>query len=172
MTLTEDQRWLLRMVGLSLSRALISDSGLDHLMGSMLGHRGSPHEGAPEWMHSFDVQGGRIYSPDLSAPKVVVTAAKIRKFRKTIPAELLDELTSIDKAQMDEHWRTELWCRCGSDKPHMDFLRRERYHPSDDEDEAHLEVVWELRNRERGCLHQILGFTTEPVGQLELFEVA
>lgn len=169
MTLTNDQRWLLRTVGLSISRALLSDAGLEHYMSSMLGHLGSPRDGAPDWMDSFETRAGKITSPSRGGPpRVVVTAAQIRAFRTTIPAELLTELAAIDKAEMAESRRTALWCHCPGTKPHKDFLFREQYHPTDDEDQVHLDILWALRDRENDCLDAIL--IGEPVGQLDLFE--
>lgn len=90
------------------------------------------------------------------------------------PAELLTELTAIDKAGKEERRRTELGCRChwtkgGEAQPHNDFLQREQYHPTDTEDNSHMELVVNLRRRERDCLKAILGIGQEPVGQLALF---
>lgn len=171
--LTEDQRWLLWTVGLNISRALVSDDGLAHFMGSMIGYYGTALDGVPEWMDSYLTQSGRIISPyrsTLAAPKVTVTKADIRRFRKTIPAELLAELKQIDQAQTAEAQRTWLWCRCGG-KLHQDFMGRDHYHPTDAEDQEHLDIACDLIDRERDCLRRILGIDDEPVGQLELFGV-
>ncbi|WP_234797075.1 hypothetical protein [Mycobacteroides chelonae] len=176
--LTEDQRWLLRTVGFSLSRALLSDEGLKRLMSSASGYYGTPRDGAPEWMDSYEVHGGRIVSPVHGRDvRVTVTMQQLRAFGRSIPADLFDELAAIDKAETDERQRTELWCRCHFSKgrepePHQDFLRRDHYHPTDAEDAAHISVVRDLRERERDCLDAILGVSDqEPVGQLELFGV-
>ena len=177
-TLTQDQRWLLWTVGLGISRALLSDEGLQSYMSSANGYLGTARDGAPEWMDSYETRQGRITSPARGdEARVTVTAKQIRAFRKTIPPALLSELAAIDKAQMDEHWRTEMWCRChrstgGDARPHKDFMQRERYHPTDAEEDAHMAIVFELRDREWECLRAILGVGSEPVGQLELFEVA
>ncbi|SCX34512.1 hypothetical protein [Mycolicibacterium fluoranthenivorans] len=177
-TLTDDQRWLLWTVGLNISRALIDDAGLQHFMASMNGYYGTARDGAPEWMSSYQTMSGKITSPARGGDhaRVAVTSAHIRAFRKTIPAELLAELAAIDKGQMDEHWRTEMWCWChrsrGEVVAHTDFLGREKYHPSDSEDDLHLEIVWDLQDRERDCLRTILGVGAEKLGQLELFEVS
>lgn len=175
--LTDDQRWLLWTVGLNISRALLSDEGLQSYMASLNSFCGTARDGAPEWMDSYETRANRITSPGRGkGARVAVTAAQIRVFRRTIPAELLGELAAIDKAQMDEHWRTELWCRChlarnGEVRPHQDFLRREQYHPTDAEEEAHMDIVFELQDRERECLRVILDIGVVPVGQLELFSV-
>lgn len=173
--LSDDQRWLLWTVGLGISRALLSDEGLDSYMASTNSYYGTARPGAPQWMDSYETRAGRITSPARGDEiRVTVTAKQIRAFRKTIPAELLTELAAIDKAEMDEHWRTELWCRChfakGSEvKPHKDFRQREQYHPSDAEDGEHMEIVVGLRRRESDCLKAILAIGQEPVGQLALF---
>lgn len=170
--LTTDQRWLLWAVGLSITRALIDDAGLDHYMASM--HGGTRHlDDGPDWLTSFETRANRIIGgPLLGDVRVTVTRAEIRRFRATIPADLLAELKAIDKARLDEHWRTELWCHCRSREPHQDFLQRDRYHPTDAEDAEHLAIAMDLIDQERECLRRILGVDAEPVGQLELFEVA
>lgn len=176
MILTEDQRWLLWTVGLNISCALLSDEGLQSHMSRRGGYLGSPCDGAPEWMNSYETHGNKITSPMSGDARVTVTASQIRAFRKTIPAELLSELAAIDKAELDEHWRTAMWCRChwtydGEARAHTDFMGREHYHPTGDEEQAHMGFVFRLRNREWDCLAAILGVVDEPVGQLELFGV-
>ncbi len=174
-TLSDDQRWLLWSVGLGISRALLCDEGLESYMASMNSYYGTARPGAPQWMDSYETRAGRITSPARGDEiRVTVTAKQIRAFRRTIPAELLTELAAIDKAETDEHWRTELWCRChfaegGQVKPHKDFLQREQYHLSDAEDGEHMEIVVGLHRRERDCLKAILGIEQELVGQLALF---
>ncbi|WP_396932595.1 hypothetical protein [Mycolicibacterium sp.] len=174
-TLSDDQRWLLWTVGLGISRALLSDEGLESYMSSMNSYYGTARPGAPQWMDSYETRAGKITSPARGDEiRVTVTAKQIRGFRKTIRAELLTELAAIDKAETDEHWRTELWCRChfakGDEvKPHKDYRQREQYHPSDAEDGEHMEIVVGLRRRERDCLKAILAIGQEPVGQLALF---
>ncbi|OTR12616.1 hypothetical protein B9M83_01140 [Mycobacteroides abscessus] len=177
MMLTEDQRWLLWTVGLNISRALLSEEGLQSHMSRRGGYLGSPRDGAPEWMNSYETHNNRITSPMSGDVRVTVTASQIRAFRKTIPTELLRELATIDKAELDEHRRTAMWCRChwtydGEPRAHTDFMQREYYHPTDDEDKAHMDIVFSLRDREWGCLAAILGVGAEPVGQLELFGVS
>ena len=172
--LTEDQRWLLWTVGLNISCALLSDDGLQQYMASMNGYWGTPCDGAPEWMDSYETRSNKITSPARGdGVQVVVTDRVIRAFRTTIPTELLAELRSVDKAQRDEHWRTELWCRChwprGEIVAHKDFLSREQYHPTDAEEDAHMDIVHDLMDRERDCLRAILGIGPERLGQLELF---
>ena len=170
-SLTVNQRWLLWGVGLNLTRALISDDGLTHYFSSMLGgHRHG--NGGPEWFTDFATKNGRIVAPGFGDPRIVVTRAEIKGFRKAVPGELLAELKAIDRAQLDEGRRTAMWCRCSSREPHQDFMRRDRYHPTDDEDAEHLAIAVDLIDRERDCLRRILGIDVEPVGQLELFEVA
>lgn len=174
-TLSNDQRWLLWTVGLGISRALLSDEGLESYMASMNSYYGTARPGAPQWMDSYQTRAGRITSPARGDDiRVTVTAQQIRAFRKTIPAELLTELAAIDKAEIGEHWRTELWCRChfaqgGEVKPHKDFQQREQYHPSAAEEATHMEIVVGLRRRESDCLKAILEIGQEPVGQLALF---
>ncbi|SLB33393.1 hypothetical protein [Mycobacteroides abscessus] len=112
MTLTEDQRWLLWTVGLNIGRALLSDEGLQSHMSRRGGYLGSPRDGAPEWMNSYETHNNKITSPMSGDVRVTVTASQIRAFRKTIPADLLSELATIDKAELDEHRRTAMWCRC------------------------------------------------------------
>lgn len=70
-----------------------------------------------------------------------------------------------------------MWCRChwtydGKPRAHTDFMQREYYHPTDDEDKAHMGIVFSLRDREWDCLAAILDVGAEPVGQLELFGVS
>ncbi|WP_237084042.1 YfdQ family protein [Mycobacteroides abscessus] len=125
---------------------------------------------------SYETHGNKITSPMGGDVRATVTASQIRAFRKTIPAELLSELAAIDKAELDEHWRTAMWCRChwtyeGEARAHTDFMGREHYHPTEDEDEAHMDIVFSLRDREWDCLAAILGVGVEPVGQLVLFGV-
>lgn len=174
--LTEDQRWLLWTVGLNIIRALLSDEGLEHYISRRGGYLGSPRDGAPQWMDSYETYGNKITSPMSGEARVTVTASQIRAFRKTIPADLLGELAAIGKAELDEQRRTEMWCRChwtrdGEIRAHMDFMQREYHHPTQDEDRAHMDIVCDLREREWDCLAAILGVDAEPVGQLELFEV-
>lgn len=170
--LTTDQRWLLWAVGLSISRALIDDAGLDHYMSSMCG--GTRHgDDGPEWLASFETRAGEITGgPIMGETRVTVTRSDLRRFRATIPAELLAELSGIEKAQLDEHWRTELWCWCGNNESHQDFLGRDHYHPTDAETDEHYAIARELIDRERNCLRRILGIGVEPTGQLELFGTA
>ncbi|RIT69239.1 hypothetical protein [Mycobacteroides abscessus] len=177
MTLTEDQRWLLWTVGLNISRALLSEEGLQSHMSRRGGYLGSPRDGAPAWMNSYETHGNKITSPMSGGVRVSVTASQIRAFSKTIPAELFSELAAINKAELDEQHRTSMWCRChwtydGEPRAHTDFMGREHYHPTEDEDEAHMDIVFTLRDREWDCLAAILGVDSEPVGQLELFEVS
>lgn len=173
--LSEDQRWLLWTVGLTITRPLLSNEGLERFMQSRNGSYGRPREGAPEWLRGHQVRGGAVVSLPESAVGVKVTAAQIRAFRKTIPTEPLTELATIDSAEMDEHWRTELWCYChranGEVLPHKDFLQRDQYHPTEAEETDHLITVMDLRDRERDCLRTIFGLTPVRFGQLELFEV-
>lgn len=174
--LTPDQRWLLWTVGLGISRALLSDEGLQDFSDRRGGYWGSARDGAPKWMDSYDIQGGKVTAPARGdGVRVTVTTAHIRSFRKTIPAALLGELAAIDKAETDERCRTELWCRCHlaspdcDVKPHKDFWRRDCYHPTDAEEGVHMDIVCDLRDREWNCLKAILGIGSELAGQLELF---
>ncbi|AMQ67012.1 hypothetical protein SEA_BIPPER_77 [Mycobacterium phage Bipper] len=167
--LTQDQRWLLMTVGTGITRALLNDPGLDAFMSSMRGYLGSARDGAPEWLDSFEVRGGKIVAPSRGEIRVTVTRSQIKAFRATIAPELLDELNQIESAQMAEHWCTELWCRCSSGQPHKDFRGRDAYHCTDDEEAHHMQIVWDLRDREKDCLERIL-VRVEPVGQLGLFD--
>lgn len=116
--LSEDQRWLLWTVGLTITRPLLSNEGLERFMQSRNGSYGRPREGAPEWLRGHQVRGGAVVSLPESAVGVKVTAAQIRAFRKTIPTEPLTELATIDSAEMDEHWRTELVAIDCEPRPH------------------------------------------------------
>ncbi|WP_225503876.1 hypothetical protein [Mycolicibacterium fortuitum] len=82
--LTQDQRWLLMTVGTGITRALLNDPGLDAFMSSMRGYLGSARDGAPEWLDSFEVRGGKIVAPSRGETRVTVTRSQIKAFRATI----------------------------------------------------------------------------------------
>lgn len=182
MTLTSDQRWLLlRMGGWPIVWALADDHGLENLRKQRSGYYGTALEGAPEWMHSYEVQAGKIYSPShphTADPKVTLTVSQIGRFAKALPAALRDELRACGAASIGETMRTSEWCHCPDAEKCMwrNDWSGPRHHPTDAEDQAHIAEYWRIRDWEDDLLGRALGFAVidepEPIGQLELFEVA
>lgn len=177
MTLTADQRWLLRLMGgWQLVWALDSEDGIKRLFASAWGRAGhKPQDGAPEWLTGFEIRGKQIDAPAYDrVPKVSITVKQLREFATSLPGEIQDELSACRSAGIAEAVRTHEWCRCPyKDKaPNAHSGPCKRYHPTEAEDQAHRDEYWRVVNWEGELIDRALGFDAEPVGQLELFEVA
>lgn len=180
-TLTEDQRWLLRSVGgWAMRECLISSGGVMRLMQSMYGSTGHVIEGGPAWLAGgFSCGQGKVVSPGFGEPVVTVTVAQINRYAASLPDELKADLVACRDAQQAEAKRTWKWCHCGRE---ADCLRSNagdpqhgrRYHPAEAEVQAHYGELARLNDWQDNLLDRALGFEVigEPVGQLELFEVA
>lgn len=180
--LTEDQRWLLlHMGGHAIVRALCDPEGVTHLMQSCWGSSGHDSDipGAPAWLYGWDTQSGVIRSNHQGGQRVQVKAAEISRYAKQIPAPIMAEMLECRSASTTHAIKNSRWCHCGNE---ADCLRRNegdpyyggRHHPTEAEDQAHLDEYWQIRDREDDVLTRALGFEyiDERVGQLELFEVA
>lgn len=177
MTLTTDQRWLLRSVGgWAMREALLSPGGVMRLMQSMYGSTGHPIDGGPAWLaNGFTCGQGKVVSPGFGEPLVTVTTAQINRYAASLSDELKAELVACRDASHAETQRTWKWCRCGSEvECRRSNAGDPHHHPTDAEEEAHYAESRRLREWTDDLLDRAFGFevVADPVGQLELFEYA
>lgn len=175
MTLTSDQRWLLRTVGgWAMLDALISQAGIAHLMTSQQGGTGRATDDGPDWLAGgFQCGGGKIVSPAFGTPLVTVTAAQISEHARTISTALMTQMVDCQQASRRETMRVYGWCRCKSEQcaSSTDPIWGGRHHPSEDEWNAHLNTVELLRDFTDKLLDRVLIGETADDGQLGLFDV-
>lgn len=180
--LTEDQRWLLRMVGgWSMREALISPGGVMRLMQSMQGGSGCRIDGGPEWTSGgFQCGQGKVVSPSFGTPVVTVTTAQINRFAASLPDAVKSDLIACRDAAQSESRRTWKWCYCNREADCLranegDPLYGGRHHPTAAEIAAHYAESRRVNSWLDDVLDRAFGFEqvdAEPVGQLELFDVA
>ncbi len=124
---------------------------------------------------SFNTGGGRIYAGWLGQePTVVVTFAQLKRWAESVPSGLREQIRAVRLAEQTEAVRTLKWCHCPNPERCLrsnqgDPLYGGRHHPTDEEYEQHLEIVFGLRDQERALLDEALGLVDNPVGQLDLF---
>ena len=112
-SLTEDQKSLLLAIGgWQMRDCLLGTHGVDHFMASCssaYGHRGP--DGGPDWLTGWNTGGGKITAPARGDVRVVVTAAQINAYARTLTEELRAELAACRSAALRESARTAPWCR-------------------------------------------------------------
>lgn len=171
--LTTDQRWLLYfMGGWQIRDCLIDTAGTDHLMQSMSGACGfTGPEGGPEWMTGWDTRNGKVHSPGRGESRVVITKAQINAYARSLRESVRAELVALRAEARAEANRTTGWCHCpwSQTAPNADSGPCQRYHPTDDEDDAHYATVRRIDHALDEVLWQALNLHREPDGQLELF---
>lgn len=113
-TLTEDQRWLLRMVGgWTMRDCLIGSAGVTRLMQSCCGGTRVPADRYPAHIKGFECGRGTIVSRGI--PVVTVTTAQLNKYARSLPADLVAEMRECaTAAQRTNILRSRFW-HCGSD---------------------------------------------------------
>lgn len=157
---------------------LDGDDGWSRLMTSMQG--GSGPRGKHQDVHtvsSYDCRDQKISAEFHDGTKVVVKKKDITAYVKTVPADILAEVQAARLALREEANRTYDWCHCPVQRgePGKCFgnfgAHGERYHPTDEEDQEHLEIYWQLRDRQKAALQTALGLNPEPIPgeQMELF---
>lgn len=108
------------------------------------------------------------------APTVVVTWTQLKRWAESVPPGLREQIRQVRYADQAENARVYKWCHCPEPEECLrrnegDPLYGGRHHPTADEYEQHLQVVFDLRDQERALLDEALGLVDEPVGQLDLF---
>lgn len=180
-SLTLEQRQLLGVY----PSALISDTVVDPERGITNirnGCCGGTRHGGPEWLERFDTHHGRIEGGQFGEePSVTVTFTQLRNWARGVPADLRERIRTVREAEQAEAHRVWKWCQCHHGDPERaaacvkanegDPLWGGRHHPSDAEYEAHLVIVFDLRDQERELLDEVLGLGDEPVGQMDLFDL-
>lgn len=173
MNLTKVQRQLLAVYPASMISDVIinGDGGISRIRAGCCG--GSRLDGP---IRHYNTSNGKIQAGTFGEdPLVVVTFAQLKAWAASVPAAVREKLAAVRLAQQEEQVRTYKWCHC----PRPDECNRrnagdplygDRHHPTEEEDQEHLNRVWELRDQERALLDEALGLDDEPVGQLDLFE--
>ncbi|WP_074357601.1 hypothetical protein [Mycobacteroides abscessus] len=172
MTLTEDQRWLLRMVGgWTMRDCLIGPAGVTRLMQSHYGGTGCGLDGAPSYIRGFQCGGGKIVTTGV--PVITVTTAQLRKFAQSLPTELVTEMRECAAAAQRNNLLRHQFCRCGSVPCGFAYMRDRICPPTEQQEADAIAEFWRCQDWTEDLLDRALGFTTEdePVGQLELFGV-
>lgn len=173
MMLTDDQRWLLRMVGgWAMRDCLIGPAGVTHLMQSCYGGTRLPADGYPLHLKGFECGRAKIVSRGI--PVVTVTTAQLNTFARSLPADLVAEMRECASASTRNAILRGRFCRCGSTACGYAYMGDRICPPTEQQElDAHAEY-WRCHDWTEDLLDRALGFTTEvePVGQLELFEVS
>ncbi len=112
--LTEDQRWLLRMVGgWTMRDCLIGPEGVARLMQSHYGGTGRRMDGGPAYLRGFQCGGGKIVSS--AVPVITVTTGQLHKFAQSLPTDLVAEMRECAAAAQRTNILRSQFCHCGSD---------------------------------------------------------
>lgn len=169
--LTEDQRWLLRMVGgWAMRNCLLGSDGVAHLMQSCYGGTRGQMDSAPTYLRGFQCGGGKIVSTGV--PVVTVTAVVLNRFAKTLPAQLVTEMRECAAAAHRNNLLRHQFCGCGSDPCGYAYMGDRICPPTEQQERDAGAEYWRCHDWTEDLLDRALGFTTEtePVGQLELFD--
>lgn len=172
MMLTDDQRWLLRMVGgWAMRDCLIGSAGVAHLMQSMYGGTGRALDGAPPYIRGFQCGGNKIVST--SVPVVTVTTAQLNKYARSLPADLVAEMRECAAAALRNNILRQQFCHCGSTPCGYAYMGDRICPPTEQQELDARTEYWRCHDWTEDLLDRALGFTTEvePVGQLELFDI-
>lgn len=171
--LTEDQRWLLRMVGgWTMRDCLIGPEGVARLMQSHYGGTGRRMDGGPAYLRGFQCGGGKIVSS--AVPVITVTTGQLHKFAQSLPTDLVAEMRECATAAQRTNILRSQFCHCGSDPCGFAYMG-DRICPPTEQQEADASAeYWRCHDWTEDLLDRALGFVTEvePIGQLELFEVS
>lgn len=170
--LTEDQRWLLRMVGgWEMRDCLIGPAGVTRLMQSHRGGNGRGPDGAPPYIRGFQCGGGKIVTTGV--PVITVTTAQLRKFAQSLHADLRDEMRECANASTRNAILRHRFCGCGHTPCGYAYWGDRICPPTEQQDADASAEYWRCHDWTEDLLDRALGFTTEdePVGQLELFGV-
>lgn len=171
--LSSDQRWLLYLMGGWMIRdCLIDSTGTDRLMQSMWGGCGHRHpEGGPAWMTSFQTRNGKVVTPGHGEPRVVITKAQINAYARSLSPTIRNELLAVRQHAADERNRTLDWCHCpyAHTPPNAHSAPCTRYHPTEDEDNAHRAEMNRLDDIAEGIMRRALRLDEPAAEQLDLF---
>lgn len=172
--LSADQRWLLYVMGgWAIRDCLIGAAGTDHLMQSMWGSAGrNGPEGGPQWLTGWDTRGGKISAPSASDRRVTITKAQINAYARSLPDAVRHELIALRAQDQSERQRANGWCHCpwASAPPNAHSRPCTRYHPTEDEDNAHWNALNRIDVRLDSILRQALRIDSPKAGQLALFD--
>lgn len=156
-TLTENQRWLLLLMGgWAIIDALLSPAGTKHLMQSGWGGANhTPPEGAPRWLRSFDTRGSKIVAPC----GVTVTAAQINRYAAALDDAIRAELAACQAARQTNTMQGYEWCHCPYQHtaPNAFTGPCTRYHPTEEDEAAHLAEYRRIGEWEKDLLRRALG---------------
>lgn len=169
--LTEDQRWLLRSIGgWAMRDCLIGSEGVQDLMSRCSSSTGSRIDGGPEWLaNGYTCGRGKIVCPwwttDIGRPpvkSVTITVSQLNRYARNLPQDVTDELREVRRAFNAENIRRD-WCRCGREdecrrRNEGDPLYGARYHPTDEEVDAHYRELRRIEEWQDRVLDRALGF--------------
>lgn len=171
-SLTTEQRWLIFAIGgWTMRDCLLSPAGTDHFMQSCYSSsRFSGPDGGPEWLTGWNTRSGKVTAPQTGPIRVTLTKAQINSYAATLPADIRRELTECRDAADIERQRTARWCHCPwqTNSPNAHSGPCERYHPSDAEDDEHLDRVHDIEDRQTEVLRRALHLQSAGE-QLDLF---
>lgn len=170
MTLTEDQRWLLRMVGgWTMRDCLIGAEGVTRLMQSCYGGSRLSADGYPPHLNGFECGRGKIVSTGV--PVVTVTAVELNKYARSLSADLVAEMRECAKAAHRNNLLRQQFCHCGGAPCEYGYLGSRICPPTEQQEADASTEYWRCNDWTDDLLDRALGLGThtEPVGQLELF---
>lgn len=171
--LTKEQRQLLQVYPAAMiaNTVVDPDAGISAIKA---GQCGGTRHGSP--IEAFNTTSKGLvagwYGED---PIAMVTWTQLKQWARDVPTKLREQIAAVRLAEQAENARSWKWCHCGKEaechrRNEGDQLYGNRHHPTDEEYEAHLEIVFDLRDQMRALLDEALGLGDEPVGQLDLFE--
>lgn len=170
--LSTDQRWLMFAIGgWTMRDCLLGTAGTDYFMQSCYSHWGrSGPEGGPAWLTGWNTNAGRVTAPQTGTIRVSLTKAQINAYAAALPAEIRSELAECRDAAAAERRRTDGWCHCPwqDTAPNAHSGPCTRYHPSDAEDDEHLDRVHAIEDRQTAVLRRALQLHSAGE-QLDLF---
>ncbi len=169
--LTEDQRWLLRSIGgWAMRDCLLGPDGVADLMSRCSSSTGHRIDGGPEWLaNGYTCGRGKIVCPwwttDIGRPpvkSVTVTTAQLNRYARSLAQDVTDELREVRRALNAENIRRD-WCRCGREvechrRNEGDPIYGGRYHPTDEEVDAHYRELRRIQEWQDRVLDRALGF--------------
>lgn len=183
--LTREQRFLLAGTDPRLLTNTILDpiGGVSAIKSRCGGGHLRRRDGTPEWLTCYDTTskgyvGREQFGGDV---RVTVTWKQLQDFTDEVPKEVKEQLRKVRDEDRAEQQRVYKWCHCHHGDPERaaacekrnegDPFYGGRRHPSDEEDDEHLELSRALFEREKDLLMQALGLVGEPVGQMDMFDL-
>lgn len=129
-------------------------------------------EGGPEWMTGWETCNCKIHSPGRGEPRVVITKAQINAYARSLPESVRAELLALRAEAWTEAARTTGWCRCPwvDTAPNAHSGPCQRYHPTDEEENAHYATLGRIEDALDEALWLALAPQEPSGGQLDLFD--